>query len=95
MGLIVKNFESQSSLTKRDSIPAVENAHLHLSVLTSFPRGAMVPQGLGAPMVSLLNENLVESIRGIFGAAHAMLVLSPGADALQKPAIGRRRDRPC
>jgi hypothetical protein len=74
MGLITKSFESQTSLTKIDCIPAMEGAHLHLSVLTSFPRGAMVFQGLREPMTPLLNENLVESIRGIFGAAHAMPV---------------------
>jgi hypothetical protein len=63
--------------------------------LTPFPRGAMFLQGLGAPMTPPLNENLVESIRGTFGASHAMLVLSPGADALQKLAIRRRKDPPC
>jgi hypothetical protein len=46
-------------------------------------------------MTPPLNENLVESIRGTFGASHAMLVLSPGADALQKLAIRRRKDPPC
>lgn len=59
MGLIAKSFESQICLTQKDIIPAktrAEGVHLHFSMLTPFPRGAMILQGLRAPMMPLLNE---------------------------------------